>query len=113
MDATRKEIKKIFKQRIADDQYKINSEIRAVEQMMSCEHKIEFSPILSKMQRFCNTIEENVKKEGVKPIEVPRHILNTNVIEFFEKQNLSFANIPIEPMSEYATKKYCKLFPLT
>lgn len=103
-------VRTAFKKRIADDQYKINSEKEAVRKLMKHNHKEEYSHLLAKISRYCN-IKQQEEIENVEPINVPEYIFNANIIRFFEDNGLSFDNIEILPMNEEEGNEYYKLFP--
>lgn len=110
-NAEKRRIKNIFKQRIADDQFQIMAEIAVIKQMMNNNYKSEYSHVLTKMLRFCNSMKEKEKSLNVQLLNVPEDILNMNIVEYFEKKGLNFDRIHIEPMNENVAEEYFKLFP--
>lgn len=105
----RRRIKNIFKKRVADDQYLIKSELEYIRKMMKNDYKDQYADVLTKMLRYCNTIREEERR--VRPISVPEALFKTNIIPFFQHQNLNFDGIDIAPMDENTAREYFKLFP--
>lgn len=64
------------------------------------------------MLRFCNNIKINEESEKTKPINVPKHIFNLNIIEYFEKKGFDFENLEMQSMSNETADLFYKEFPI-
>lgn len=108
----KRSLRRLFKIIIADAQYKIESEKKAIQTLMQYNYKEEYSRVLEKMSRFCNTIKNNEEIRNINPMNVPEEIFEVDITDFFEKKGLNFSSIYIKPMDEHDTKEYAGLFPL-
>lgn len=104
----RRELKMIFKKRILDDQYKINSEKNYIRKILACEFKEEYRSVLTKMLRFCNYIGED--KAQVGHMDFDKDILDFDIIPLFAEKGFDFQNMAVEPMDEEVEKYFAKLF---
>lgn len=102
----------LFKQRIADDQFKVESEKNAIGRLVQNNYKSEYSHILTRMLRYCNSVKMKEESEKVEPINVPEDVLEMNIIPFFEGKGLKFENIEIKPMAKETEDLYSKQFPI-
>lgn len=100
-----------FKKRIADDQFKIESEKQAIRKLIKNNYKNEYSEILSRMSRYCNSVKLNEESRNIKPLDVSEDIFKVNIITFFERKGLNFDDIEIAAMNDDDTNVYLKYFP--
>lgn len=98
--------------RIADDQFKVESEKNAIGRLVQNNYKSEYSHILTRMLRYCNSVKMKEESEKVEPINVPEDVLEMNIIPFFEGKGLKFENIEIKPMAKETEDLYSKQFPI-
>lgn len=104
----KREVKMIFKKKLLDDQYKINSEKIHICKMLECDFKEEYRSVLTKMLRFCNNIEKDNDQKG--HLEVDKDILDLDIIPFYAARGLNFQNMAVSPMNEEAEKSFANLF---
>lgn len=87
------------------------AEIAMIKQMMKNNYNSEYSYVLTKMLRFCNSMKEKEKSLNVQLLNVPEDIWNMDIVEYFKIKGLNFEKINIKPMNEYVAKEYYDLFP--
>lgn len=103
--------RRAFKKRIADDQFKIESEKQAIRKLIKNNYKSEYSEILSRMSRYCNGVKLNEESRNIKPLDVSEDVFKVNIISFFEGKGLNFDDIEIAAMNDDDTNVYLKYFP--
>lgn len=86
-------LRRLFKMNIADDQYKIESEKKAIRTLIQYNYKEEYSRLLEKMSRICNTIKNNEEIRNIKPMNVPEEIFEVDITDFFEQKGLNFSSL--------------------
>lgn len=106
----RKSLTKAFKKRVADDQHKIGCEKESIRKLIKNRYKEEYSDVLAKMSRYCNSVKQDAEKENVMPINVSEDIFKVNIVKYFEEKGLKFDKVNISPMNEDETNEYLKFF---
>lgn len=105
-------LRRLFKMRITDDQFQIEGEKVAIRRLVLYNYKEEYSSLLAKMSRICNTIKQNEKIRNINPMNVPDEIFEVDITDFFIQKGLDLSSVDIKPMNEHETKEYARFFPL-
>lgn len=107
----KREATDLLKQRILDDQYKINSEKNIIRNLLKCDFKEEYRTVLAKMHRFCTEIWR--RDEQGTHLDFDRNILDLDIIPFFEDNLImKLKNATVKSMGSEAEKAFEKIFPI-
>lgn len=89
---------------------KINSEKNIIHTLMECNFKEGYRAVLTKMLRFCNTVDKDEEEEP--PMIVEDTIFNSDIISFFVSKKMNFNGLPLRTMNETEEAEFAKYFPL-